>query len=405
MTDLALRGGRGEPPARLRRRDLRRGAHARGRRRRAPRAEAHQRPGRVHADQALQRPDRARACSSITGSTRPCDQVQRARLRGTRLLRRRRRLAGAARGAQRPAPQADRLARHARRGAAQARDGDRSGGRGDRRARSSGRAARRPGPLRRPGGVARLVARPGGRRQRLLDRGRADGRGGGSRWPCAPLDVGPTLRRELFDRVPTCVLTSATLSVGSPPRFDFFKARLGLTACETLATRQPVRLPAPGRRSTCPGTCPTPRSRLGRVRAAGDPGDPALPGEDAGQGVRPVHVVPDDGGRRPRADPLVRPAQHRAVRPERRHAPLEDGRGVQGRRQQRDLRRRQLLAGGGRARRGALERDHRPPAVQRPEPPAAGGPPGGRSGAAAATRSSSTRCPRPSSSSSRGSAA
>ena len=48
--------GRGEPPARLRGRDLRRGAHARGGRRRAPRAEAHQRPGRVHADQALQRP-------------------------------------------------------------------------------------------------------------------------------------------------------------------------------------------------------------------------------------------------------------------------------------------------------------------------------------------------------------
>src|SRR5205823_6181984 len=36
---------------------------------------------------------------------------------------------------------------------------------------------------------------------------------------CAPLDVGPILRRELFDRVPTCVLTSATLSVGSPPSF------------------------------------------------------------------------------------------------------------------------------------------------------------------------------------------
>ena len=28
---------------------------------------------------------------------------------------------------------------------------------------------------------------------------------------CAPLDIGPILRRDLFDRVPTCILTSATL--------------------------------------------------------------------------------------------------------------------------------------------------------------------------------------------------
>lgn len=56
---------------------------------------------------------------------------------------------------------------------------------------------------------------------------------------CAPLDVGPTLRKELFERVPTCILTSATLCVGSPPKFDFFKSRLGLTACETLQLGSP----------------------------------------------------------------------------------------------------------------------------------------------------------------------
>ncbi|HMB08798.1 MAG TPA: helicase C-terminal domain-containing protein, partial [Isosphaeraceae bacterium] len=60
---------------------------------------------------------------------------------------------------------------------------------------------------------------------------------------CAPLDVGPTLRRELFDRVPTCVLTSATLCVGSPPRFDFLKARLGLTACEGVPLGSPFDYP------------------------------------------------------------------------------------------------------------------------------------------------------------------
>lgn len=55
----------------------------------------------------------------------------------------------------------------------------------------------------------------------------------------APLEVGPTLRRELFARVPTCILTSATLSVGSPPGFTFAKSRIGLTACESLQLGSP----------------------------------------------------------------------------------------------------------------------------------------------------------------------
>ena len=55
----------------------------------------------------------------------------------------------------------------------------------------------------------------------------------------APLDVGPKLRSMLFDKVPTCVLTSATLCVGSPPKFDFIKSRLGLTHAETLALGSP----------------------------------------------------------------------------------------------------------------------------------------------------------------------
>ena len=43
----------------------------------------------------------------------------------------------------------------------------------------------------------------------------------------------------LFDRVPTCVLTSATVCVGSPPKFDFIKSRLGLTCAESLALGSP----------------------------------------------------------------------------------------------------------------------------------------------------------------------
>ncbi len=55
----------------------------------------------------------------------------------------------------------------------------------------------------------------------------------------APLDAGPQLKSLLWDRGPTCVLTSATLAVGSPPGFVFAKSRLGLTRCETLQLGSP----------------------------------------------------------------------------------------------------------------------------------------------------------------------
>ena len=48
----------------------------------------------------------------------------------------------------------------------------------------------------------------------------------------APLDVGPALREQLFAKVSTVVLTSATLAVGQPESFDFFKSRIGLTQVE-----------------------------------------------------------------------------------------------------------------------------------------------------------------------------
>jgi ATP-dependent DNA helicase DinG len=43
-----------------------------------------------------------------------------------------------------------------------------------------------------------------------------------------PVDVGPVLRDELFAKVPTVVLTSATLSTGRE-NFDYAKSRIGLT--------------------------------------------------------------------------------------------------------------------------------------------------------------------------------
>lgn len=44
----------------------------------------------------------------------------------------------------------------------------------------------------------------------------------------APIDVGPTLRTELFEKVRSVILTSATLSIGKQPSFHFFTSRIGL---------------------------------------------------------------------------------------------------------------------------------------------------------------------------------
>ncbi len=76
----------------------------------------------------------------------------------------------------------------------------------------------------------------------------------------APLDIGPAMREQLFDKVPTVIMTSATLSVGRqsgepggpPPRpgsrttrlapksnFDFFKSRVGIMQCDAIQVGSP----------------------------------------------------------------------------------------------------------------------------------------------------------------------
>ncbi|HUY89787.1 MAG TPA: helicase C-terminal domain-containing protein [Pirellulales bacterium] len=55
----------------------------------------------------------------------------------------------------------------------------------------------------------------------------------------APVDVGPVLREQLFERVPSVIMTSATLAVGAKGSFDFFRSRIGLTQAETLAVGSP----------------------------------------------------------------------------------------------------------------------------------------------------------------------
>jgi ATP-dependent DNA helicase DinG len=52
-----------------------------------------------------------------------------------------------------------------------------------------------------------------------------------------PIDVGPILREHLFAKVPSVVMTSATLSTAG--RFDFFKSRVGLLQGQTLSLGSP----------------------------------------------------------------------------------------------------------------------------------------------------------------------
>jgi ATP-dependent DNA helicase DinG len=55
----------------------------------------------------------------------------------------------------------------------------------------------------------------------------------------APIDVGPTLRKELFETTHSVILTSATLSVGRQGSFDFFKSRIGLTQATGIRLGSP----------------------------------------------------------------------------------------------------------------------------------------------------------------------
>jgi ATP-dependent DNA helicase DinG len=59
----------------------------------------------------------------------------------------------------------------------------------------------------------------------------------------APLDVGPALAEQLFQRISTVVMTSATLSVGREGSFEFFKSRLGLTQAECRRWGSPFDYP------------------------------------------------------------------------------------------------------------------------------------------------------------------
>src|SRR6185503_5058731 len=53
------------------------------------------------------------------------------------------------------------------------------------------------------------------------------------------IDVGPSLREQLFQGGRTVVMTSATLSTGKRGSFDFFQHRIGLTQATTVKLGSP----------------------------------------------------------------------------------------------------------------------------------------------------------------------
>jgi ATP-dependent DNA helicase DinG len=55
----------------------------------------------------------------------------------------------------------------------------------------------------------------------------------------APIDVGPALKQQLYDRVPTVILTSATLTTGGEDGFSLFQQRLGLDGAMTRQLGSP----------------------------------------------------------------------------------------------------------------------------------------------------------------------
>ncbi len=54
----------------------------------------------------------------------------------------------------------------------------------------------------------------------------------------APIDIGPALRENLFNKTDCCILTSATLAIGDQS-FDFFRNRVGLTQSDALQLGSP----------------------------------------------------------------------------------------------------------------------------------------------------------------------
>ena len=119
----------------------------------------------------------------------------------------------------------------------------------------------------------------------------------------APIDVGPALREHLFEKVPTVVMTSATLATGQGS-FEYFQSRVGLTEAETLFLGSPFDYRRQAQ-LVLPEGMPDPAGDDQLYEAARDRDDPPLRGQDGRPGVRAVHELRDDAARGRRAGALA----------------------------------------------------------------------------------------------------
>ena len=84
-------------------------------------------------------------------------------------------------------------------------------------------------------------------------------RGRGVFLEACPVDVSGLLRERLFERIPACVLTSATLTVAES--FGYFRQRIGMEVGEELVARRRSSTSEPRPCCTCRAACRTTGTR------------------------------------------------------------------------------------------------------------------------------------------------
>ncbi len=207
----------------------------------------------------------------------------------------------------------------------------------------------------------------------------------------APIDIGPALREQLFEKVPSVVMTSATLAIGrsiaddsSAPgsaggqrdesAFHYFKSRIGLTQSDCLRLGSPFDYQSQVELILVDGM-PDPTEKALRAGLPGN--DPPLRGSHRRPGVRAIYQLRHAPPRGQRPDAVAGPAESGAVVAGRRPASQPNARPLPSEPAQRAVGHRHLLARGRCARRRPAERDHHEAPVQRARPAAVGGPTGG----------------------------
>ena len=93
-------------------------------------------------------------------------------------------------------------------------------------------------------------------------------RGRGVFLEACPVDVSGLLRERLFERVPACVLTSATLTVAES--FGYFRQRIGMEVGEETDALHRVRRAQPGDALRATTHAGLPASFLSEPRRRGD---------------------------------------------------------------------------------------------------------------------------------------